>query len=190
MQILRLDITGFPQAWLSPEQAAPYYATDSVCWTVGDVCTSLRGGMNSVTGRQSQIDLHPIIAVRGAAQVNLFDAVPSLTNAKLFKRDRYTCAYCGNVHLRGLTRDHIVPTSKGGLDVWQNVASACRGCNALKGSKLLHQAGMELLYTPYVPSVFEGFLLSGRHIRADVHEWLASRVSKNSRWYSSTPLLS
>lgn len=82
--------------------------------------------MSSLTGAQSQIDLHPIIAVRGASQVNLFDVVPSLTNAKLFKRDRYTCAYCGDVHLRGLTRDHIIPTSKGGGDIWQNVASACK----------------------------------------------------------------
>lgn len=190
MQILRLDITGFPQAWLSPEQAAPYYATDSVCWTVGDVCKTLRGGMSSLTGAQSQIDLHPIIAVRGTSQVNLFDVVPSLTNAKLFKRDRYTCAYCGDVHLRGLTRDHIIPTSKGGGDIWQNVASACRSCNARKRDLLPEQAGMALLYTPYVPSVFEGFILSGRHIQADVHEWLASRLSKTSRWYASTPMLS
>jgi hypothetical protein len=40
---------------------------------------------------------------------------------------------------------------------------------------------MPLLYLPYVPSGFEGFLLEGRHIRADVHEWLAARLPKGSR---------
>ena len=28
---------------------------------------------------------------------------------------------------------------------------------------------------------FENFLLEGRSIRADVHEWLAARLPKNSR---------
>jgi hypothetical protein len=32
-----------------------------------------------------------------------------------------------------------------------------------------------------VPNRFEAFLLDGRNIRADVHEWLASRLPKNSR---------
>lgn len=40
---------------------------------------------------------------------------------------------------------------------------------------------MQLLYVPYVPSRFEDFLLQGRNIRADVHEWLASRLPPHSR---------
>ena len=43
------------------------------------------------------------------------------------------------------------------------------------------EAGMPLMYLPYVPSRFEDFLLEGRHIRADVHEWLAARLPKGSR---------
>ena len=38
MQILQLDIQGYPQDWITPQQAASYYATDSVAWTVGAVC--------------------------------------------------------------------------------------------------------------------------------------------------------
>ena len=48
---------------------------------------------------------------------------------------------------------------------------------------------MRLQYLPYVPSRFEDFLLAGRHIRADVHEWLcctpAERITaelKSDRW--------
>ena len=40
---------------------------------------------------------------------------------------------------------------------------------------------MPLVYLPYVPSRFEDFLLEGRHIRADVHEWLAARLPRGSR---------
>jgi hypothetical protein len=188
MEVLQLDIQGYPQDWISTEDAASYYATDSVAWTVGDVCATLRGGINVRSGVQSQIDVHPILAVKGASRVNLFDVVPSLTNQKLFKRDRYQCAYCGGVHQpgsRSLTREHIYPSARGGLDTWINLISACRLCNARKKCRSPEEAGMPLLFAPYVPSVFEDFLLSGRNIRGDVHEWLASRVSKNSRWYSA-----
>ncbi len=183
MQILQLDIQGMPQEWISPQDAATYYATDSVAWTVGAVCTTLRGGTNAASGRLSAIDVHPILAVRGASRVNLFDAVPSLSNPKLFRRDRMTCAYCGgHFDERRLTREHIVPVSQGGVDGWLNVVAACRACNGRKADRTPEQARMPLLFAPYAPSVFEGFLLSGRNIRGDVHEWLASRVGRGSRW--------
>jgi hypothetical protein len=39
--------------------------------------------------------VHPIIALHGASKVNLFDVVPAFSKSKLFRRDRVTCAYCG-----------------------------------------------------------------------------------------------
>jgi hypothetical protein len=183
MQILQLDIQGMPQAWLSPQEAAVHYATDSVSWTVGEVATTLRGGFNAQLGRQSVLDIHPIIALNGASSVNLFDVVPSLSNAKLFRRDRMTCAYCGQLFgPHDLTREHIVPVSRDGPDTWCNVVAACRSCNTRKAARTPEQARMPLLFAPYVPSVFEDFLLAGRNIRGDVHEWLASRVGRGSRW--------
>lgn len=182
MQILQLDIQGVPQKWIPPEQAALHYATSSVVWTVGEACMVLRGGQNAVSGQQSMMAIHPIIALDGAARVNLFDAVPSLSNYKLFRRDRMTCGYCGNLFPeRGLTREHIAPVSRGGPDVWANVVSACRGCNGRKGARTPEEARMPLVYLPYVPSLHEDFILAGRNIRADVHDWLAARVPRHSR---------
>lgn len=183
MQILQLDCQGMPQDWISPEKAAEYYATDTVAWTVGAVCKTLRGGHNSVTGRQSFIDVHPILATNGASRVNLFDAIPSLNNLKLFRRDLGFCAYCGE-HFSDhkLTREHIIPTAQRGVDDWQNVVSACKNCNGRKANRTPEQAHMPLLYLPYAPSVFEGFLLGGRNIQGEAFEWLASRVGKGSRW--------
>ena len=83
--------------------------------------------------------------------------------------------------IEDLTREHIHPRSRGGLDNWQSVVSACRGCNNLKADRFPHEAGMTLLYAPYVPSLYEDFILSSRHIRVDVMEWLLARVPKGSR---------
>lgn len=62
-----------------------------------------------------------------------------------------------------------------------NLVSACRACNAAKADRLSEEAGMNLIDLPYVPSLFENFLLEDRNVRADVHEWLASRLPKGSR---------
>lgn len=181
-RVLQLDIRGMPQSWISPQEAAGYYATDTVAWTVGDPLVTLRGGVNARSGLLSELVIHPIVAVKGSAKINLEEGTPSLTNAALFRRDRYTCCWCGNVFSdKALTREHIIPTSRGGLDCWENVASSCSADNSRRGSKLAEEAGMKLLYLPYRPSRWEGFLLSGRNIRADVHEFLAARLPKSSR---------
>lgn len=183
IQILQLDVRGMPQDWITPEDAATYYATDSVAWTVGSVIKTLRGGYNALTGMQSRIDVHAIVATTGAARINLFDAVPGLSNPKLFRRDRMTCAYCaGHFDEQQLTREHIVPMAQGGADDWLNVVAACKACNGRKGNRTPEQARMPLRFAPYAPSVFEGFLLAGRNIRGDVHDWLTSRVGPSSRW--------
>lgn len=181
--VLQLDIQGTPQRWVSLEQAALHYATDTIAWTDGQApLATLRGGINVATGRQSLIEVHPIVALRGAPRINLFEVVPSVAKLKLFRRDRLTCAYCGQrFHERDLQCEHIVPESRGGGWTWMNLVTACGACNGAKAARTPEEAGMPLLYLPYVPSRFEDFLLEGRHIRADVHEWLASRLPKGSR---------
>jgi 5-methylcytosine-specific restriction endonuclease McrA len=181
--VLQLDIQGTPQAWISLEQAAVHMATGSVAWFDGDgPLATLRGGFNVARGRQSVIEVHPIIALRGASKVNLFDVVPAFGRAKLFRRDRFTCAYCGQRFAeRALSCEHIVPQARGGGWGWMNLVTACGPCNSRKADRTPEEARMPLLYLPYVPSRFEDFLLEGRHIRADVHEWLAARLPKGSR---------
>jgi hypothetical protein len=181
--VLQLDLQGTPQAWISLEHAALHVATGSVAWVDGEgPLATLRGGFNVARGRQSVIDVHPIIALHGVSRVNLFDVAPAVTSAKLFRRDRLTCAYCGQRFAeRSLQCEHIVPQSRGGRSTWMNLVSACAACNGRKADRTPEQAGMPLVYLPYVPSRFEAFLLEGRHIRADVHDWLAARLPKGSR---------
>lgn len=79
-----------------------------------------------------------------------------VTNTFLFARDNYTCQYCGRRQnaLKGrefLTRDHIIPLSRGGLNIWTNVLTACSGCNTRKADRLLSEIGMKPLTTPSEP---------------------------------------
>jgi hypothetical protein len=158
------------------------YATDAVAWTLGDPFRVLLGGTQRASGLQSRIELHPIVAVRGAIPSRAWRQVPTLSNPKLFARDRQLCAYCGG-HFRtdDLTREHIVPTSRGGQDTWMNCITACRTCNGRKGSRLSEEAGMHPLFVPYVPSLHEDMILRGRRILADQMEFLLAGVPRGSR---------
>jgi len=80
-----------------------------------------------------------------------------VTNIFLFARDDYTCQYCGRPKsdLRGrqfLTRDHIRPLSRGGLNSWDNVVTSCSTCNNRKGGRLLSEAGLRLMNEPKEPN--------------------------------------
>lgn len=182
-QVLQLDIQGTPQAWIGLEQAALHIATESVAWFDGDgPLATLRGGYNAMAGRQSIIEVPSIIALQGAARVNLFDLAPAFSKRKLVRRDRFTCAYCGHLFAeRDLTCEHVVPQSRGGGWSWMNIVASCGPCNSRKADRTPEEAKMPLLFLPYTPSRFEDFLLAGRNIRADVHEWLSARLPKASR---------
>lgn len=91
MDVLQLDISGRPQAWISPRDAAVLYACDAIAWTVGQAFQVLRGGVQRATGLQSRIEVHPIVAVRGAIPSRAWRHEPALSNPKLFARDRLIC---------------------------------------------------------------------------------------------------
>ena len=182
MEVLQLDMSARPQAWISSHEAAILYASDAVAWTLGEPFHVLRGGMQRRTGLQSRIEVHPIVAVRGSVPSRAWRKTPALTNPKLFVRDRQICAYCGgHFELDHLTREHIVPTSRGGVDGWMNCITACRACNGHKGNRLPEEARMTLLYLPYVPSLHEDMILRGRRIVADQMEFLLASVPRHSR---------
>lgn len=80
-----------------------------------------------------------------------------VTNTFLFARDDYRCQYCGRHRreLRGrqfLTRDHILPLSRGGDNSWGNVVTSCSPCNNRKGDRLPEEAGMTLRTEPGEPN--------------------------------------
>jgi 5-methylcytosine-specific restriction endonuclease McrA len=71
----------------------------------------------------------------------------------LFRRDRYTCQYCGAQPGRDeLTIDHVVPRSRGGVSSWTNCVLACLGCNTAKGDRKLAECGLALRNEPKKPT--------------------------------------
>lgn len=79
-----------------------------------------------------------------------------VTNTFLFARDDYQCQYCGRRSgdlkpRESLTRDHLIPMSRGGTNEWSNVVTACSSCNTKKANRMPAEIGMHPLHTPVEP---------------------------------------
>ena len=186
VRLLSLDAYGRVLDWINWQDATCLYARDAVAWTLGDPCLRVHGGTSRMTGEQSVIELHPIVASRGHARVQSLSPTPTLTNTALFARDAQLCLYCGREFSRpSLTRDHVLPLSKGGRDTWENVVSACFTCNSRKSNRTPQQANMPLLAVPYRPSWIEHLILSNRNILADQMAFLKAHLPKRSKLSAS-----
>ena len=180
--ILQLDIAGNPSRWITYEEAAYYHAKNLIAWTPSEDNYTIHGGTNRITSTQSKMVLNTIIAVKGAVDSKHLSRVPTLTNKALFRRDQNLCAYCGHEFVNAkLTRDHVMPSSRGGKNVWTNVVTACGGCNKRKDNYTIEEIGMKLLYVPYTPSRAEHLILMNRTILADQMEFLLTQVGQHSR---------
>lgn len=71
------------------------------------------------------------------------------TRRGVLVRDGYRCTYCRG---RATTVDHVLPASRGGRWSWLNCVAACGPCNGKKGNRTPREAGMRLLWEPYVPT--------------------------------------
>jgi len=105
--------------------------------------------------------------------LNAYDRLPvahvTFSRRNIFKRDHYTCQYCGaQPGSEELTLDHVVPRHRGGAHAWDNLVTACKGCNHRKGGKLLEEAKLRLARRPVEPrcdvySVFTPYLRDDRN---------------------------
>jgi 5-methylcytosine-specific restriction endonuclease McrA len=91
-----------------------------------------------------------------------------LTRREVFRRDNYTCQYCGK-RTSDLTIDHVVPRHMGGRHLWNNVVAACPACNHRKGGRPLEEAGMRLLRPAAEPPTSARYIF-GRHLVENT-EW-------------------
>ena len=183
--ILRLNTAGQPVEWLTWQETVCLYSRELVRWSLGDVIYRIHGGYNRWLEDRTIIELPSIVACGGK---RLFPCRnnPALTNYSLLERDNYQCMYCGHFFKRReLTRDHILPKSRGGIDDWMNVVAACRRCNQFKGDKLLENTEMSLIALPYRPNAAEYLaLVNSQRILPDQAEYLRTQFSKNCRWKS------
>lgn len=81
---------------------------------------------------------------------------PAFTRFNVFLRDRFSCQYCGGAfQAEYLTFDHVIPRSKGGRTMWDNVVAACEPCNLQKSHKPPRESGMFPLRAPHKPTNFD-----------------------------------
>ncbi|MCC6147441.1 MAG: HNH endonuclease [Anaerolineaceae bacterium] len=91
-----------------------------------------------------------------------------LTRREIFRRDNYTCQYCGKVG-GNLTVDHIIPRHLHGQHDWTNLVTACSACNHRKGGRTIMEAELRLLRQPKEPSSSAAYVF-GRHAK-EYTEW-------------------
>ncbi|GAB4543872.1 MAG: HNH endonuclease [Anaerolineales bacterium] len=91
-----------------------------------------------------------------------------LTRREIFRRDNYTCQYCGRRDVT-LTVDHVLPRRLGGQQIWTNLVAACPSCNHRKGGRRVEEAQMKLLHIPKEPPANAAYIF-GRHLEEN-QEW-------------------
>lgn len=71
---------------------------------------------------------------------------PVLSKKNIFLRDQNKCGYCHKLlSNKDLTVDHIIPSSRGGKNTWDNLITACVSCNRKKGDRTPEEARMNLI---------------------------------------------
>jgi len=105
--------------------------------------------------------VHEISALLAAHRINVeeldTDRLPAahvtFSRRNIFKRDHYTCQYCGaQPGSEELTLDHVLPRSQGGVSSWENCVLACMACNKRKADRTPDQARMRVRKAPVRPT--------------------------------------
>jgi 5-methylcytosine-specific restriction endonuclease McrA len=96
---------------------------------------------------------HEELAVPSVVRLTRYVRIPyrstiGLSRRGVFARDGWRCVYC-----RGPaeTIDHVMPRSRGGRHIWENVVAACARCNHSKGDRTLAELGWRLPTVPGAP---------------------------------------
>ncbi|MBI4879058.1 MAG: HNH endonuclease [Planctomycetes bacterium] len=97
-----------------------------------------------------------VIRVPEVIVLTRYDRMPRrevpFTRRNLYRRDRYTCQYCGGKPgSENLSIDHVIPRSSGGPTGWSNCVLACLSCNVRKANRMPADAGLTLLRKPSRP---------------------------------------
>lgn len=122
-------------SWLEVSQARDRFRSDGVEWV-----------------RAVKFD----IMVPKIIRLLFYDRLPAqqvkFNRRNIFARDRNRCQYCGSrFPTTELSLDHVIPKSRGGRTIWENIVCACTECNARKGGRLPVEARMTLIRKPDRP---------------------------------------
>jgi 5-methylcytosine-specific restriction endonuclease McrA len=99
--------------------------------------------------RSAHLELRTPLVIRLRYMVKVpYHRRTTMSRRAVFARDAHQCQYCGG-HADSI--DHVLPRSRGGQHVWENVVAACRPCNSRKEDRSVHDAGLVLRRRPTAP---------------------------------------
>jgi 5-methylcytosine-specific restriction endonuclease McrA len=110
-----------------------------------------RDGEASVRAVRFRLRVPEVVTLTGYDR--LPTAAVTFSRRNIFKRDRFTCQYCGvQPGSEELTLDHVTPRAQGGESRWENCVLACLDCNKRKADRTPEQARMRLRRQPVRPT--------------------------------------
>ena len=122
-------------------------ARRAICLVLGEKAEVIADDGTVVHSERLSLSSPLVIRLRYVVKVP-YHRHTSMSRRAVFARDNHRCGYCGN-HADSI--DHVMPRSRGGKNVWENVIAACRTCNLRKRDRTPEEAGMKLSTIPHAP---------------------------------------
>ena len=130
-------------------------------WSWQDAVKAVFLDRVDIVSEYERVVRSPSFEIRLPSVISLREYVPTsrrpaFTRFNVFLRDSFACQYCGDKFpTHELTFDHVIPRSRGGRTTWENVVTACSGCNLRKGDHLPKACGMRPRTVPAQPTSFQ-----------------------------------
>jgi 5-methylcytosine-specific restriction endonuclease McrA len=137
----------------------------------------LERGEGAIHSERLELDRPCVIRLQRYVRIPRDVHRRKITRKAVLARDAYTCQYCGR-EAASLTVDHVIPRSRGGQSVWENIVASCAPCNRKKGNRLPREAAMHpanrprppgptvfiRIASPRIPVAWEPYLLPTRRV--------------------------
>ena len=136
---LVLNVTYEPLGVVAPRRA--------VCLVIADKADVIEADQEPMRSVDQQFPRPLVVKLRYMVHVP-YRTMTALSRRAVFARDEHRCQYCGR-HADSI--DHVLPRSRGGEHIWENVAAACRRCNTRKRDRTPEEAGMHLARPCFAP---------------------------------------
>jgi 5-methylcytosine-specific restriction endonuclease McrA len=133
----------------------------------------IHGTGEALHSAELAVEVPSVIRLRYFVRVP-FQRRAALSRRGVFLRDEGRCQYCGR---RAESIDHVVPRSRGGQHVWENVVAACRRCNTSKRDRLLEDTTMRLRRHPEAPRHMSWVLVAVSDIPEIWHQYLGTATA-------------
>lgn len=119
----------------------------AICLVLGDKADLIEHDESFLRSERLSLPNPSVIRLRYVVKVP-YHRRTSLSRRAVFARDDNRCQYCAGI---ADSLDHVMPRSRGGLHIWENVVAACRKCNLGKRDRTPDEAGMKLTKVPLIP---------------------------------------